>query len=217
MCQWPCSGLWSAQYVPGYAIARRISCRRFRSSRSGPQLVRNQGQWLRQGTHWGWGRRFGEKRAVAHDAQEELRTVDERESHAGEKIHKHCTHAHTHDKHHTRRHKRCEDEEVWGGRAGASAHDGHEYRTCTSTSAIQEPACRGDGGACKGRRGGRTRARYSVGRVGGRGKKRAAGKEREDFRFTAGSRATLRNLPGTSRNLQYRRPTRKNCKANCKL
>ena len=151
MCQWPCSGLWSAQYVPGYAIARRISCRRFRSSRGGPQLVRNQGQWLRQGTHWGWGRRFGEKRAVAYDAQEELRTVDERESHAGEKIHKHCTHTHTYHKHHTRRHKRCEDEEVWevwGGRAGASAHDGHEYRTCTSTSAIQEPACRGDGVAC---------------------------------------------------------------------
>jgi hypothetical protein len=86
MCQWPCSGLWSAQYVPGYAIARRISCRRFRSSRGGPQLVRNQGQWLRQGTHWGWGRRFGEKRAVAHDAQEERRKVDERESHAGDKI-----------------------------------------------------------------------------------------------------------------------------------
>ena len=164
-----------------------------RSGRGGPQLVRNQGQWLRQGTHWGWGRRFGEKRAVAHDAQEDRGKVDERESHAGEKNHKHCIHTHTYDKHHTRRHKRCEDEEVWevwGGRAGASAHDGHEYRTCTSTSAIQEPACRGDGGACKGRRGGRTRARYSVGRVGGRGKKRASGKEREDFRFTAGSRAT---------------------------
>jgi hypothetical protein len=45
----------------------------------------------------------------------------------------------------------CEDEEaweVWGGRAGASAYDGYEYRTCKSTSAIQEAAYRGDGVAC---------------------------------------------------------------------
>ena len=198
-----------------------------RSGRGGPQLVRNQGQWLRQGTHWGWGRRFGEKRAVAHDAQEELRTVDERESHAGEKNHKHCIHTHTYDKHHTRRHKRCEDEEVWevwGGRAGASAHDGHEYRTCTSTSAIQEPACRGDGGACKGRRGGRTRARYSVGRVGGRGKKRAAGKAEEKKEKTFDSRLALERRVGTYQVLvgTYSTEglptcTRKNCKANCKL
>ena len=120
----------------------------------------------------------------------------------------------------------CEDEEaweVWGGRAGASAYDGYEYRTCTSTSAIQEAAHRGDGGACKGRRGGRTRARYSVGRVGGRGKKRAAGKAEEKKEKTFDSRLALERRVGTyqvllsSRNLQYRRPTRKNCKANCKL
>ena len=97
---------------------------------------------------------------------------------------------------------------MWGGRAGASAYDGHEYRTCTSTSAIQEPACRGDGGACKGRRGGRTRARYSVGRVGGRGKKRAAGKAEEKKEKTFDSRLALERRVGTYQVLLSGRPPR---------
>ena len=191
-----------------------------RSSRGGPQLVRNQGQWLQQGTHWGWGRRFGEKRAVAHDAQEERRKVDERESHAGDKItstahtRTHTTST-THDGTNAVRMRKC-------GKCGVGA-PGRPRTTGTSTERARarprsrSPLAVGMGACAKGGEAGAPeRATPSVALV-----VAAKSAQQEKKEKTFDSRLALerrvRNLPGTSRNLQYRRPTRKNCKANCKL
>jgi len=187
-----------------------------RTSWGGPQLVRNQGQWLRQGTHWGWGRRIGEKRAVAHDAQEERRKVDERESHAGDKItstahtRTHTTST-THDGTNAVRMRKC-----GVGAPGRPRTTGTSTERARARPRSRSPLAVGTGARAKGGEAGAPeRATPSVALV--VAAKSAQQEKREDFRFTAGSRATRRNLPGTSRNLQYRRPTRKNCKANCKL
>ena len=62
----------------------------------------------------GRGRRVGEERAVTHDAQDERRKDDERESDAGEQNHEHGTHTHTHDRRHVGRHATCDDGEGVG-------------------------------------------------------------------------------------------------------